>query len=264
MSFMCRTMADELTCINRVNDRSGIHYIIEGPSLEECWKNVKRLGLVALSLRGHEETLFKTHLSFKGAQERFQAPVMSVSKPLKNVIGLDLDNLQKRLSNQLSAVLETIFHLNFSDDDVSNERKVDKPYLQGVLTTFIKFPTLSYNEVQLEYHSKKKLVGGSIDVVVGSESNGNKPYIYVHPKNVSIYLGSLLDAKSSSKCLAASNSASFDQSSEEIKALIQPMLELMAISEVAEFPKADVPLLNIFGNKVCTVPCCTSRSMTCF
>lgn len=114
---------------------------------------------------------------------------------------------------------------------------MDKPYLQGVLTTFIKFPTVSYNEVHLEYHSKKKLVGGCI---IGSESNGNKPYIYVHPKNVSIYLGSLLEAKSSSKCLAASNSASFDQSSEEIKALIQPMLELMAISEVAEFPKADV------------------------
>ena len=174
---------------------------------------------------------------------------MSVSKPLKNVIGLDLDNLQKRLSNQLSAVLETIFHLNFSDDDVSNERKVDKPYMQAVLTTFIKFPTLSYNEVQLEYHSKKKLVGGSIDVVVGSESNGNKPYIYVCPKNVSIYLGSLLEANSSSRPLAASSSASFDESSIEIKALIQPMLELMAISEVAAFPKADVPLLNIFGNK---------------
>lgn len=40
---------------------------------------------------------------------------MSVSKPLKNV---DLENLQKRLLNQLSAVLESIFHLQFSDDDV--------------------------------------------------------------------------------------------------------------------------------------------------
>ena len=195
-----RKMADELTCINHVNDCSGIHYITEGQSLAECWKKVKRLGLVALSLRGHEETLFKTQLSFKGAQEKFQAPVMSVSKPLKSVIGLDLENLQKSLSNQLSAVLESIFQLHFSDDCAAI--KVDKPYLQGVLTTFIEFPTVSYNEVHLEYHANKKLVGGSIDVVVGSESNGNKPYIYVPPKDVSIYLGSLLEAKSSmSRCI---------------------------------------------------------------
>ncbi|CAI7988581.1 hypothetical protein GBAR_LOCUS15, partial [Geodia barretti] len=44
-----RKMADELTCINHVNDCSGIHYITEGQSLAECWKKVKRLGLVALS-----------------------------------------------------------------------------------------------------------------------------------------------------------------------------------------------------------------------
>ena len=83
--------------------------------------------------------------------------------------------------------------MEFSADDVSNENNVDKPYLHSVLAMFVKFPAVSYNEVHLEYHSSKNLVGGSIDVVVGLEGNCNKPYIYVQPNIVAIYLGSLLE-----------------------------------------------------------------------
>ena len=239
------------TLLKRVEDRSGVQYETVGRSLEESWNDLTRLGLVALTLKGHEDTLFKTHLSFKSAKEKLKAPIMSPSQPLHGIMRVDISNLHKRLLNQLSPLLEAIFHFAFSDDAVANENKVDKPYLQSVLAMFVRFPAVSYNEVHLEYHSKKHLVGGSVDVVVGSKGNGNKPYIYMEPHNVAIYLGSLLEAKSSTHRLAssASDRASFEQASEDTKALIQPMLELMAISEVAHFPNDGVPLVNIFANK---------------
>lgn len=97
-----------------------------------------------------------------------------------------------------------ILRLKFTDDNV--QRGEHKPYLQGVLSTFVKFPAVVFNEVHLEYYLKKKVFGGSVDVIVGSQMNGNKPYIYVQPKNVSIYLGSLLEAKSSHTRLGTSQS----------------------------------------------------------
>ena len=157
---------------------------------------------------------------------------MSPSQPFQDVIDLDVSNLKKRLLNQLSALLEAIFHFEFSHDDVSNENKVDKPYLQSVLATFVTFPAVSYNEVHLEYHSTNNLVGGSIEVVGGSEVKWQQA-LCLRAAHECCYLPGN-EAKSSSKCLAASASdkASFEQATEDTKALIQPMLELTAISEV--------------------------------
>lgn len=67
---------------------------------------------------------------------------------------------------------------------------------QAVLSSFVKFPSISFNEVHIEYGTKKKLVGGSIDAIVGTERNGNKPHVHVDSKDFSkdfsIYLGSIL------------------------------------------------------------------------
>lgn len=54
------------------------------------------------------------------------------------------------------------------NDDVNDECSVDRPYLQRVLTHFLPFPPVSYNEVQIEHHSERKLIGGRFDVIVGS------------------------------------------------------------------------------------------------
>ena len=42
----------------------------------------------------------------------------------------------------------------------------------------------------------------------------------------------------------------FNVSEEDTKAVIQPMLELMAIAEVAKFPNENVPIVSIFGGKM--------------
>lgn len=62
---------------------------------------------------------------------------------------------------------------------------------------------------------------------------------------VSVYLGCLCKAKSSSYRLGNSidEQGSFEN---EMKTLIQPMMEVMAIAEVAKFSVDMVPLVNIF------------------
>ena len=104
--------------------------------------NIKNLGFVSLTFSGHEESLFKTHLSFKDTCHQFSAPVMSISQPLRHIASLNLHQLEAQLNNQMSPLLGDIFDVEFTDDDPhSDERKVDKPYLHKILTTFVKFST---------------------------------------------------------------------------------------------------------------------------
>ena len=246
--------------INRIENHQGVQYRLSGKSLGDAWFDIGRFGLVALTLRGHEDKLFKRHLSFKSASTLFTAaPAMSDSYPLDSLAMLDLPKLKNLLSLQMTPLLESIFHLKFTEDIRHDELSVDKPYLQGVLSSFVNFPPFSFNEVHLEYHSKKKLVGGSIDIVVGSATNGNKPYVYLHtneevPSMVAIYLGSLLEVKSTDQRFSPASNDSAEMFEEDLKILKQAMLETMAIAEVATFPDEDVPILNILGNKLCYRP----------
>lgn len=246
-------MVDEETCIHRVNDYKGTCYKLTGNGLDAAWDNLLKLGLVALSLKGHERTLFKSHQSFKYAERDFEAPAVSVSKPLRSVANIELSILKKRFKVRLSSLLEGIFRLNFTNQDCNNDEHMqDKPYLQGVLLTFLPFPPVSYNEVHLEYRSPKHLVGGSYDVIVGSETNGNKPIVRIEGNDIGLHLGSITEAKSTFTRLApsTSESSSFTKDPEDLKRLIKPMLEVMAISQVATFPNPDVPVVNFVGNKL--------------
>ena len=138
----------ESSYIHRIE---GVHYRLSGKSLGDSWFDIGRFGLVALTLRGHEETLFKRYLSFKSASAQFTAA--PASYPLDSLGTLDLQKLTKLLSLQMTPLLEGIFHLK---EDIRNDKLgVDKPYLQGVLSAFVNFPPLSFNEVHLEYHSKR-------------------------------------------------------------------------------------------------------------
>lgn len=40
-------------------------------------------------------------------------------------------------------------------------------------------PVMSFEEIHLEYKSKKHLVGGSIDLAVGFAANGDKPTVTI-------------------------------------------------------------------------------------
>ena len=108
---------------------------------------------------------------------------------------------------------------------------------QAVPPTCASDPSCS---LQQSPSSLKHLVGGSYDVIVGSDTNGNKPIIHIEGSNNAVHLGSILEAESIF-ALSTSESCSGD--------MIQPMLELMAISQVATFPSPDVPVVNFIGNK---------------
>ena len=237
------------TYIRRVEDPKGVHYKCTSKGIDASWDDFLKLGLVALRFQGHESTLFRRHQSFKIA-----APIMSVSKPLRSVAKITLKKLKRRFKSNLTSLLEGIFRLPFTQDGSTSEMTQDKPYLQGVLMTFLPYPALAYNEVHLEYSSSKHVVSGSYDVIVGSETNGDKPVIKIEDSRLALHLGSVLEVKSTFTRLAtrdtsSSESSSFTERSEDLKQLIQPMLEVMAISQVADFPNADVPVVNFLGNK---------------
>ena len=237
-------MEEEETLINRVSDAKGVRYNITG-TVDAAWDKFVNLGFVGLSLKGHENSLFKCHQSFNNAAK---APGISKLKALRKLAEIDM----KRCFNALlNGLLEGIFRLNFTEDSTNDENTQDKPYLQGVLMTFLPYPAVSFNEIHLEYSSSKHLVGGSYDVIVGSETNGEKPKIHIEGINVAVHLGCLLEAKSTCTRLApsTSESSSFTDDSADLKKLIQPMLEVMAISQVATFPNPDVPVVNFLAHK---------------
>ena len=94
-------------------------------------------------------------------------------------------------------------------------------------------------------------IGGSYNVIVGSSTNRKKPIIQIEGNNIAVHLGSLLEAKSTFTRLApsTSESSSFTEDAADLKTLIQPMLECMAISQVVTFPDPDAPVVNFMGNK---------------
>ena len=66
---------------------------------------------------------------------------------------------------------------------------------------------------------------------------------------MTILLGSLVEAKAWTVSLSKkpNEGSTFNV---DIKAVIQPKLELMAMAEVAKFPEEEVPVVNIFGGKM--------------
>ena len=86
----------------------------------------------------------------------------------------------------------------------SSEATNDVPFLQTLFETLVdEFPPQSYNEVHLEYQTDKKLVGGSLDVLVGCDGNGKRPMMKLlsDGQEKAIYLGSLSEGKDVKKPL---------------------------------------------------------------
>ena len=239
-------MADQ---VQRVDDHLGVRHILTGRVM---WEKFMKLGFTAASFKGYEATLFKKHQSFGSAEQDFEAPVISASKPFDSLASINLKKLKRRFHAQMTSLLEGIFRLTFTQDSTNDEHTQDKPYFQGVLLTFVPFPAISYNEVHLEYKSSKHLVGGSYDIIVGSTMNGKNPIIQIGGDNYAVHLGSLLEAKSTFTRLApnTSETRSFTEGTTDGKVLIQPMLETMAISQLAHFPDATVPIVNFLGTKL--------------
>lgn len=98
---------------------------------------------------------------------------------------------------------------------------------------------------------KKKIVGGRIDIGVGTNFNGNKPSFVIegHESRVSLFLGCLGEAKAADVSVGHLKKTEHQVELDDIKAIIQPMLEAMAVAELAQFDDEAVPIVNILANK---------------
>lgn len=153
------------------------------------------------------------------------------------------------LLSAVSVVLSSIKPSTTNETD-------DVEVLDTVLRCFVPFPALSYKGIYLEYGSKNDLVGGKIALMVGSSSNG-KPVVKVVEKSKesgmrNVHLASIVEGKNTEVPLlpVASVNSDFTMDVEQNMSLVQPMVEVMAISEVCNRDENQlVPVINIFGNK---------------
>ena len=101
---------------------------------------------------------------------------------------------------------------------------------------FLPYPVVCYNKVHLECGSSKKVVGGSY-VIVHSKTNGNKPKVHIANEIITVNLGSIMEAKSTFTQLSTNKSvtSTFSEEATDLKTMIQQVLELFAVAQVATF-----------------------------
>lgn len=74
MTFPCRTIASN-TPTYILQNTDAPHS--DDPSWPDTWDQVSKVAMVTLTLQGHEEHLFKRHISFKECRKYMDAPHMS-------------------------------------------------------------------------------------------------------------------------------------------------------------------------------------------
>ena len=233
-------MQDNMASISVTRDEFSLSrdatqgFSYNSPNWEKAWLELPYASVSVLCLKGHEENLFKKHMSFKNAKDFIDKPTLSNHSSLGHICDVDVVALRKQWKRRATSILEAIYGLKFLDDDKvtsGDEAKVGSPYVAKLLSLLVDgFPPVMREELHLEYRSPKRLVGGSIDLAVGSEENGRRPYINIDGKNMSVYLGCLGEAKSTDVRLdRRKNLAQTKLDFDDIKLSIQPMTEVMAM-----------------------------------
>ena len=253
-THLCRTLDSPRSqyILQQLKTPSCIRH--NAPSWEAAWMAVAKTGMVALTLQGQQSSLFKKHLSFTNASKNMGAPTMSPTFQLQSVTeNFQLMKLKKSWDHRAATIIEGLFLLEYGDDELAHEKKIGAPYVNNLIN---KFPVHSFMELEIEYMSKKHVVGGAIDLAVGVAGNGDKPRVKIQGVGSSMHLffGCLGEAKGADVQLATTKDTGFVSDLADIKAIIQPALEVMTISEVATFPKSDVPLVNVLASKLAFRP----------
>lgn len=65
--------------------------------------------------------------------------------------------------------IEAIYSFAYSDDTNSSTEVAEKLYIQKLLSAFVDFPKVTFNELHLEFQTSKRVVGGSINITIGTE-----------------------------------------------------------------------------------------------
>ena len=92
----------ERSYIECMDDVRGTRIKAVGKSIDDLWLKIPLLGMMSLSLSGHEEHLLKTHLSFTETSSKFGSPQMSPSKPLQEISTLNLPKMRVGLAHQVN------------------------------------------------------------------------------------------------------------------------------------------------------------------
>lgn len=137
---------------------------------------METFGLAPLCMTGHEEKLFCKHMNFSTARHDMTNPTMGASKIITEYVEIDYSAKFVSFVARLSAVLQVM-------STIKSSTTPDVEVLETVLRCFVPIPPLSYKEIYLEHGSKNNLVGGKIDLLVGSGSNGGKPKLRVVGKS---------------------------------------------------------------------------------
>ena len=236
--------------------------LVNPGDVKQIFCDLKMNGFAPLFLTGHESTLFCKHMSFGEAHRDMENPWMKPSEPLSEFVIIDYDAELASFSAMLSSLSRALFGVKPG----TKAEPGDVEVLQTTLECFMSYPVLSYKEVYLENATTNNLVGGKIDILVGSSSNGNKPKLRVteHSRNSdvrNVYIGTLGEAKTTDINLPlASSSSSFDRDVKQNKTLIQPMLQVMAVSEVCDCNSL-IPVINIFEIDRVLDHCYTFKTM---
>jgi hypothetical protein len=243
---------DEAPTITFHEDHSSQGLELSGGSTGDIIKHMCNLIFAPIKL-GKNEQSFTKHISFKEAAKILPPPVMVVgNERLKDFARIDSDKLGDMFDLTSASLIGGILQIKFSDAleySDKGELMTDKPYLEMLLLKFMPLPNVVYKEIHLAYKTADNVFGGSLDVVVGSKSNGNRPHISIANKDVSVYLGTLCESKSSMSGLMKASNVRKSGNMDDLKTLNQPMLELLAFAQKTNFPSSKVPLLLIYGNR---------------
>lgn len=97
-----------LNYIKYTNNDQEMDFEVVGKDIDATWFDVLSIGLVALSLQGHESILFKASGE---TNNKFTEPLRSASHPLRKICKLDVSKLQLLLQYQMSPLLGSIFNM---------------------------------------------------------------------------------------------------------------------------------------------------------
>lgn len=214
------------------------------------------MGLSAITLNDPNQVMFSKHVSFTDASHHFDRPNLSPThKLLQLLLEKDTSSIQqKALGNEWAPILCSIFQAvdQLKPMKTASEVVTDSPFITQVMRTFIdNVNHTTYEQVQLECGTDKKVFGGALDSMIALHTNGNRPFMLLNTtlQPISVYFGSLCESKHSNQgMMKKSNEVSlFTEESEDIKAIIQPSLQVMAFAEKCIFPDPNVPLLLLYA-----------------
>lgn len=105
-------------------------------------------------------------------------PRMSIAFQFQSLAqNFNMTKLATSWKHRGATIIEAIWNLKWEGN--ADEKKIGAPYLKNLLRLFVnRIPVMSFDEIHIEYKSKKHLVGGSIDLGVGFAGNGDKPQQY--------------------------------------------------------------------------------------